>query len=197
MGRAWTYRQVDTHEFDQMVRDFASGDAGAYRRLLAASARVVRAYLAARMTGPARADLEDVVQETLLNVHTKFHSYDQSLPYVPWLRTIAHHKLVDHWRRRRFSGTVPLDDGAAETLAAPESDVAASNATLTLERYLAALNAKQRRVVELARIAGKSMADIAQEMDISVADAKVTLHRALRKLAQTARADQEVADAHG
>ncbi len=68
------------------------------------------------VAGRPRADCEDIVQETLLAMHLKRDTWDETQPLQPWLRAIAHHKLVDHRRRRGFPDHVDIDDHA-ETLA--------------------------------------------------------------------------------
>ena len=186
---------MDKYNLDQLVKDVARGDEAAYRKLLEASARLVRGYLLSKIQGPMRADVEDIVQEILLTVHLKYNSYDTSLPFLPWLRTIAHHKLVDAWRKRKLSGTVPLDDFLSDTVADAHVQSEETDAALTLERLMANLPAKQQQVVKLARIDGKSMAEIAKEMTLSIADVKVTLHRAIRKLGESVKED--TIHAHG
>lgn len=175
---------MDKHNLDQLVKDVAAGNAEAYRRLLEVSARLIRGYLLTKMAGPLRGDVEDVVQETLLAVHLKYNSYNPSMPYLPWLRAIAQHKLIDHWRKRKIAGTVPLDDELADTLA---SDMPEVDAGITLEKLMEQLSDKQQKIVKLARIDGKSMAEIADEMHLTVADVKVTLHRAIKKLSESVK----------
>lgn len=183
---------MDKHNLEHLVKDVAAGNADAYRRLLELSARLIRGYLLTKMAGPLRSDVEDVVQETLLAVHLKYNSYDPAQPYLPWLRAIANHKLIDHWRKRKIAGTVPLDDELTDTLA---SDIVEADVGITLERLMEQLSDKQQKIVRLARIDGKSMAEIADEMQLTVADVKVTLHRAIKKLSDSVKGDG--AYAHG
>ena len=49
-------------------------------------------------------DSEDIVQDALLAMHLKRDTWDDSQPLEPWLRAIAHHKMVDHLRRRHRRG---------------------------------------------------------------------------------------------
>ena len=64
-----------------MVRSQA-GDAAAYRMLLHALSPHLRAYFTRRL-GPGRsADAEDLVQETLMAVHTHRATYDQARPFT-------------------------------------------------------------------------------------------------------------------
>lgn len=186
---------MDKYNLDQLVREVAAGDKDAYRKLLDVSAKLIRGYLAVQMAAGTKGDLEDIVQETLLAVHLKYHTYNPDLPYLPWLRTIAHHKLIDHWRRSKIARTINLDDNLIENLPAQET---ANDASLTVDRLLSQLPEKQQRIVRLARLDGKSMAEIANEMSLSVSDVKVTLHRAIQKLARAIKDDEmETGHAHG
>ena len=55
-------------------------------------------------------DVEDVVQETLLALHLKRHTWDERRAFFPWVQTIAQNKLVDNLRRRGHRAQIPLDD---------------------------------------------------------------------------------------
>src|ERR1051325_7124335 len=95
-----------------------SGDSAAYHRLLKSIAPVLRA-LARR--GLSRAgqpvdQSEDIVQDILLAVHLKRHTWDADAPFAPWLFAIARNKLIDALRRRGRRVFVNVDD-FAETLA--------------------------------------------------------------------------------
>lgn len=89
-----------------MIRSLA-GDSGAHRELLGMLGRYLRGYFARR--AGAAAEVEDLVQETLLAVHLKRDSYDRSLPFTPWAYTLARYKLIDHLRRRKRALQVPLE----------------------------------------------------------------------------------------
>jgi RNA polymerase sigma-70 factor (ECF subfamily) len=69
-----------------------AGDADAYRHLLAALTRHLRAYYLKRVgTGAA----EDLVQETLIAIHTRRGAYDAGQPLTAWVFGIARYKLID------------------------------------------------------------------------------------------------------
>ena len=84
-----------------MIRSL-EGDSGAHHQLLGMLGRYLRGYFARRI-GTATAEVEDLVQETLLAVHLKRDSYDRSLPFTPWAYALARYKLIDHLRRRHRS----------------------------------------------------------------------------------------------
>ena len=105
-------------EWTGLMRSAISGDGAAYHRLLKAVTPVLRA---AARRGLARAgqpvdQSEDIVQDILLAVHLKRHTWDANAPFAPWLFAIARNKLIDALRRRGRRVFVNIDD-FAETLA--------------------------------------------------------------------------------
>jgi RNA polymerase sigma-70 factor (ECF subfamily) len=154
------------------------GDAQAHRELLRLLSERLRAYFARRMS-QAPAEVEDLVQDTLLAVHTRRASYDRALPFTAWAHAIARYKLLDHWRRRRLRLTLPLED-YAELLSAPAAPV---DDGLDLTRALAALPARQQALVEAVKLRGLSLAEAGAQAGMSEGAAKVALHRALKALA--------------
>src|SRR3981081_4277101 len=91
------------------MRSANAGDSVAYRRLLKSVTRVLRA---AARRGLARAgqavdQAEDIVQDILLAVHLKRHTWDASAPFAPWLFAVARHKLTDARRAASPRGCCP------------------------------------------------------------------------------------------
>lgn len=80
-----------------MIRGL-EGDSQAYRQLLGELSGYLREYFACRIAGP---EVEGLVQETLLGLHSKRASYDRALPLTPWVLAIARYKLNGHVRRNR------------------------------------------------------------------------------------------------
>lgn len=88
--------------------------------------------------GPA--EVEDIVQETLLAVHLERTSSDRSLPFLPWLHAVTRHKTIDVLRRSGARAEVDLD-GITETMAAPEEG---EDRHLYVQRMLSTLDGRQR-----------------------------------------------------
>ncbi len=110
-----------------------AGDTGAYRKLLAALGGHLRAYFARRV-GPSAA--EDLVQETLIAMHSRRATYEPSQPLTAWVYGIARYKLIDEYRRTRRRASVPLDE-APELFAADA--VESAGAKRDVEKLLATL----------------------------------------------------------
>ena len=119
------------------------------------------------------------MQDILLAVHLKRHTWDANAPFAPWLFAIARNKLIDALRRRGRRVFVNIDD-FAETLpgepaaeTAPASEVAAQ---------LQSLPARQRDVLQSIAVDSASIKDTAAKFAMSEGAVRVALHRGLASL---------------
>ena len=161
-----------------MLRGLA-GDAAAHCELLAALAQLLRRYHRRRLGGN-EADTEDLVQESLIAVHERRHTYDPARPFTAWAYAVARHKLVDHLRRQRVRAALPLDDFEDMFPAADDHD--AGDAQRDVATLLAELPAAQRAAIRLTRIEGYSIEEAASSTGQSESSIKVGVHRGLKKL---------------
>lgn len=161
------------------------GNAAAHRSLLTRLSQHLRAYFNRRLSrfGRAAADAEDLVQEVLLAIHTKRHTYDPGEPLTPWVHAIARYKLIDHLRRTQASTThVPLEDG--ETIVAENDGHAGSEGALDLEKLMAQIPDKMQRAIRCMKIEGLSVAETAHRCGMSESAVKVNVHRGLKALSR-------------
>ena len=175
------------NEWTGLMRSALSGDDAAYHRLLKAIAPVLRA-MARR--GLARAgqpidQSEDIVQDILLAMHLKRHTWNANAPFAPWLFAIARNKLIDALRRRGRRIYVDIAD-FAETLAgdAPAETAPAREVAAQLDQ----LPARQRDVLQSIAVENASIKDTAQKFSISEGAVRVALHRGLASLTAKTRA---------
>ena len=154
------------------------GDATAYRDLLRELAAYLRAYYRRRLHDGG-ADVEDLVQETLIAVHKRRASYDRSQPFTPWAYAMARYKLVDHLRKTRMRAAVPLDD--REDLFANDGQLSAE-AARDVEQLLANLPPRQREAIRLTKLEGLSISEAARHTGQSAVATKVGVHRGLKRL---------------
>ena len=128
------------------------------------------------------ADTEDLLQVTLLAIHTKQHTYDPAQSLGGWVYAIARYKVVDYLRAtRRYQEDVSIDE--ADQLVASD-DYDAVEASLDLSVVLRQLPARTRALVEATKIEGVGMAEAAQRAGMSEAAVKVAVHRGLRRMAE-------------
>lgn len=161
------------------------GNAAAYEQLLRDLAAALRPAVQrglARANRPA-ADAEDIVQEILIAVHMKRHTWDETRPLGPWLGAIARYKLIDALRRRGSRHDVPIED-FLETLAAEPAAPPMQERDMNVQ--LECLSPGQRSVVSAIALDGASVGEAAERLHMSQGAVRVTLHRALKQLARNA-----------
>lgn len=161
-------------EARRLMASAQSGDREAYRVLLAAAMNWLVRYYSSR-TAPQL--VEDLVQDTLLSVHSNRANYDCTRPFYPWLAAIARYRWIDSLRK--LSSTEQLQEWDAEV----ESEQDAVLSRLSLGNLLSRIPAAQANVISLTRISGKSIAETARITGQSETLVKVNVHRGLQKLA--------------
>lgn len=154
------------------------GDSAAHGRLLSALLPLLRRYYRRRMPGQDDA-IEDLVQETLIAVHTRRVTYDPARPLTAWVHAIARYKMIDVFRRT--GRTVPIE--GLENLLVTEGFEDASNAEADLDRLLEGISPKQAAAIRATRIEGLTIAEAAQRQNIGESDVKISVHRGLKLLA--------------
>lgn len=158
-----------------------AGDKQAYAALLEACQRWLRGYYSRRI---APASLDDLVQETLIGLHTKRASWDSSRPFLPWLAAIARYRWVDHLRRLYRADEHELHEELIGT-----DDEPAIAARISLGRLLGLLPEAQARAITLVKIEGLGIAEAAAVTGQSESLVKVNIHRGLKKLAHMIERD--------
>jgi RNA polymerase sigma-70 factor (ECF subfamily) len=154
-----------------------AGRAGPYRQLLDELGVRLRAYYGRRV--PAGLDIEDLVQETLIAVHTRRATYDTAQPFTAWAYAIARYKLIDALRRGRLNLRAPAEEADA-LFVAPGAD--AAMASRDLEHVLQGLPRRTQALIRDVRIEGLSMREAAQKHGMTETAAKVAVHRGLKAL---------------
>ena len=157
------------------------GDAASYRLLLDRLSGRLRAYFKGKLArfGRGATEAEDLVQEVLLAIHLKRHTYDTGEPFTPWLHTIARYKLIDYLRRIRTAASVPLDEDS-EVLA--QDDNAGAESSHDIRKLLERLPEKVRCSIECVKLEGRSVAEAAERCGISESGVNINIHRGLRSL---------------
>ena len=138
----------------------------------------------ARMTGSV-IEGEDVVQETLAHAYFELSQLREVPALKTWLFRIAHHRSIDHLRRRSSQ----LDDAALEdaedvalpAVAADDALAGAEDVRHAIARF-SVLAPLQRAAVILKDVLGYSLDDIAITLETTVPAVKAALHRGRSKL---------------
>ena len=174
-----------------LMQSYAAGQAMAFETLYQRHEQRLWRYFF-RNTGDA-ALADDLSQDLWFSVVESAASYEIRSKFTTWMFTMAHHRLVDHWRRRRPGLSLGGDSEESQRLA--ESLFAASGfepdhrldrrllAQLLLDA-LAQLPVEQRECFLLQVEADMTVADIAQATGVAEETAKSRLRYARSKLRQ-------------
>lgn len=163
------------------------GDEVSHKALLRKLSTYLRAYFKRQLVrvGRGPTDAEDLVQETLIALHTRRHTYDRSQLLTPWVYAIARYRLLDYLRRSKAANLdVPVEE-AEEVFAS--DDASAVESGLDLKKLLAQLTPKTRQVIQYVKLDGLSVNEAAARCGMSESAIKVSVHRGLKALSLLVR----------
>jgi RNA polymerase sigma-70 factor (ECF subfamily) len=153
------------------------------REAAAEFVRRVSPLLLRLLSGPlrTRGHVDDMLQECWLRIHKARHTFRPGSPVLPWVFAIARHTRVDVYRRRR---RIDARELAVERLEDPHPPVASSttSAREDLWQLVGRLPAAQQEVLQLLKVSGMSLEEVARIQGTSVGAVKQKAHRAYRKL---------------
>jgi RNA polymerase sigma-70 factor (ECF subfamily) len=129
-----------------------------------------------------RATAEDLTSQAFLNAVAALPKYRPTAPFGAWLFRIATNVLIDHYRvlGRRPNEALEAAEGLADRRpdAAAEADRKAERERL--ERVLALLPERERRLLTLKYFSELSNVEIAEAEGLKPNHVGVLLHRALK-----------------
>ncbi len=168
--------------WSELMRAANAGDEAAYRVLLGELVPLLRRIAARGLSraGAGNEEVEDVVQEVLLALHLKRHTWNEAEPLSPWLGAIARNKVIDCLRRRGRRVTIDIDLVADFIAAEPVED---GTVRRDAERLLDSLSGRQREVVRSISLDGASIGETAHRLGMSEGAVRVALHRGIATLA--------------
>jgi RNA polymerase sigma-70 factor (ECF subfamily) len=164
-------------ELEALMVRYQEGDFAAATALIHRLSPRIHRFFAVQFTSRASAD--DLLQETWLRIHEVRHTYRPGEPVLPWLYAIARHIRVDHYRKTGRTSARELSFDETSEMPAPPGTQAAA---LTMEELLAPLPPSQREVVEMLKIAGMSLEEVARATSSSIGSVKQKAFRAYEKL---------------
>ena len=165
---------------EELMIAYRDGNAGAFETLYARHrARLFRFVL---RSVKERGMAEELFQDVWMRVIEARSRYAPTARFTTWLYSIAHNRLVDHWRRKGLA-LVSLDENVPVVSGDnPERRVEAKQGLERFARALEALPPAQREAFLLHEEAGMSVAEIAQATGADEEAAKSRLRYALAKL---------------
>ena len=133
-------------------------------------------------------DAEDIVQEVLLAIHLKRHTWDPGRPIGPWIAAIARNKAIDTLRRRGRHIEIPIEEVIDHL---PAEQAVGSADAQDLDRMMGTLNGRQRDIIRSISLSGASIREVADRLEMTEGAVRVALHRALKALAARYRSDSK------
>lgn len=171
-------------QWGQLMAAAQEGHAAAYRRLLDEIRHWLKGFYARRLP-PAMVD--DAVQDTLIAIHEKRHTYDPERPFKPWLMAVARYKWIDRLRSMSRSRTEELPEEIA--VEDHERNVTSS---VILARLMTELKPAQAEAIRLVKIEGFSVEEASERTGQSGSLIKVNIHRGLARLAMIVQKQADV-----
>ena len=158
---------------------YAHGDDSAFADVYDAVAPMIYRYIVRQVRDLCRA--EDLLQQTLLQVHRHRASYIAGSPVVPWAFAIARRLCIDEFRRNKTDAlwrAGAIDENRHPAFRVPEDEVASREVATLLDAELARLPEPQRVAFELVKLDGLSHEEAAQVLGTSANAVKLRAFRA-------------------
>jgi RNA polymerase sigma-70 factor (ECF subfamily) len=172
---------------EELMLAYRDGNAGAFDTLYARHRGALFRYVLRGVK--VRAVAEELYQEIWIRVIEARHRYAPKARFTTWLYTIAHNRLVDHWRHKelalvpaRDDEDAPEPDGAASTLGDPARQLEGREALARFAKALEDLPRAQREAFLLHEEAGMTAVEIAAVTGSEPEAVKSRLRYAMQKL---------------
>ncbi|MBV9222159.1 MAG: sigma-70 family RNA polymerase sigma factor [Methylobacteriaceae bacterium] len=181
---------IDTdRRLSQLMRAAQGGNGVAYVALLREAAPLVRQAVRRRRSFLQPQDIEDLVQNTLLALHSVRATYDPARPFLPWLMAIARNQIAEGARRhaRRHAHEVTVEC-LPETSDPAAVNVEGGGAADLLIKSIRMLPPGQRHAIEMLKLREMSLREASAVSGTSIAALKVAVHRGLKTLRELLRA---------
>ncbi len=156
-------------------------DAGAFIQLLLQAEPSIYGYIRSQV--PLRADAEDVLQETVTVLWSKFDEFDPGSNFLAWAYQVARYK-VQHFRRDKQRLPQLLSDAFIELVAATAEAMGDELADMrqALADCIAKLPPRDREVLQLCYGSDTTVRQVAEELNRPFETIKSVLRRSRRAL---------------
>ena len=171
------YRMFPDSELEKLMTRYQQGDFAAATALIDRLSPQLHRFFVVQST--CRGDADDLLQETWLRIHSVRHTYRSGEPLLPWLYAIARHIRIDHFRKTIRTAT---REQRLEEMPEVAAAIGDTGDAPDLQTMLAPLPESQREVIEMMKIAGMSLEEVARATSSTVGSVKQKAHRAYEKL---------------
>jgi RNA polymerase sigma-70 factor, ECF subfamily len=170
----------NTDNLAALMKRSIAGDQRAYAELLQETSRLLRPFLAKRLS--LTNEVDDLLQEILISIHKARHTYDGNRPYKPWVYAIAQFRLSDYLRAhysdqlRQAVEISEVENNLTENVT--ETTLSYESISGEVEK----LPQKQAMILQLMHQEGYTAKEVAEKMNMNESAVKVAAHRAYKIL---------------
>lgn len=126
---------------------------------------------------------DDILQETFIQVFRKYHTYDSSKPFEPWLYRITVNIAKNMMRKQKWLFFTAESRKEAEfNQETPAEKLLQDEMMEAIKSELDKLSSKSREVIVLHFYTGLTLTEIAETLGIPIGTCKSRLHTALAQL---------------
>jgi len=176
---------------ESLMQRYQSGDAGAFDELYSRHRGGLYRFIARQCR--SRDEAEELFQEVWMNVIQSREVYRVEAKFRTWLFTLAHHRLMDFFRRHKYKNAggdlIAFDDDAeaannvvASRVDEPQIRAESQQQGEAILRELEALPAPQREAFLLHEEGGMTIEEIAHNTGVTFEAAKSRLRYAIARL---------------
>ena len=175
---------------ETLMSRYRTGDARAFETLYARHRAPLYRYLLRQCRVAAVA--EELFQDVWMNVIRAREQYEVRARFTTWLYRMAHHRLIDYYRRQRHGVPVSYDDDPEDAVARipadervlPDNELDRRRQANRLLELIGELPEAQREAFLLREEAGLTLEAIAEATGVNAETAKSRLRYAVAKLRQ-------------
>jgi RNA polymerase sigma-70 factor (ECF subfamily) len=180
--------RLDT-EGESLVDRAVRGDTGAFGRLYDIYADRIYRHIYYRTANIE--DARDMTQDVFARAWQVLPKYRRtSTPFLGWLFTISHNRVIDYYRTRKDHAYLDIDVTADTRGSSPEEFAEAQFNRYEVRRAVLKLPEDQQRVILLTFIEGMEYPEVAAILNKSEGNIRVIVHRALKKMREILKSEK-------
>lgn len=138
-------------------------------------------------------DADEITVSVFSKVLNKLDLFDPNFQFKTWILTIAQNTIIDFWRRKNRENedaSDGLENVKNEFARSPEELMISEEDQHKIIKIIETMDAKNQDIIRLRFFEEKSIKEIAEELNLSIANTKVRIMRAKKILAELLKNDE-------
>ena len=130
---------------------------------------------------------DDLTGVVLTKVLAKLHLYDSAFQFKTWILTIAQNTVIDYWRKHKNNNEHLVDNLQEiknDYAKSPEELLISEEEQQKIETIISGMDSHYQKIIQLRFFEEKSIKEIAEELQLTVANTKVRIMRAKKILSE-------------